>query len=119
MLNRALAFPITSVVKGGRSMNKQILTIEEIMNIVKPLAEKYRISEVYIFGSYARGEADGESDVDVFVIGGNQFDLCNISAFAEELRYAFQKDVDAFEIHEVNLESDFYKSVMRDRVRIA
>lgn len=119
MLNRALAFPITSVVKGGRSMNKQILTIEEIMDIVKPLAKKYHISEVYIFGSYARGEADGESDVDVFVIGGNQFDLCNIFAFAEELRYAFQKDVDAFEIHEVNIESDFYKSVMRDRVRIA
>ena len=45
MLNRALAFPITSVVKGDRSMNKQILTIEEIMDIVKPLAEKYHITK--------------------------------------------------------------------------
>lgn len=33
-------------------MNNQILTIEEITRIIKPLAEKYHISEVYIFGSY-------------------------------------------------------------------
>ena len=34
-----------------------------IQKIVKPLAEKYHISEVYIFGSYARNEATANSDV--------------------------------------------------------
>lgn len=56
-------------------MNKQVLTMEEIISSVKPLAEKYNIREVYIFGSYARGEADGESDVDILAVGGDGFKL--------------------------------------------
>ncbi|GAB2021685.1 nucleotidyltransferase domain-containing protein [Pseudolactococcus yaeyamensis] len=42
-----------------------ILTIEEIKAKVKPIAEKYGLKEVYLFGSYARGEADEKSDIDL------------------------------------------------------
>ena len=59
-------------------MNKKILTISEIVDIVKPLAKKYNICEVYIFGSYARGEADDNSDVDVLAVRGKDFKLTNI-----------------------------------------
>ena len=38
-------------------MSDKILTISDIQKIVKPLAEKNHISEVYLFGSYARNEA--------------------------------------------------------------
>ena len=41
-----------------------IFTIEEIKHHVKPVAEKYALRAVYVFGSYARNEADSESDVD-------------------------------------------------------
>jgi predicted nucleotidyltransferase len=34
---------------------------------VKPIAEKYHFPAVYLFGSYARGEADKDSDVDIIV----------------------------------------------------
>ena len=54
-------------------MEKRILAFDEIIRIVKPLAEKYHIKEVYIFGSYARGEADHNSDVDVLAVGGDHF----------------------------------------------
>lgn len=100
------------------SMNKQVLSLQDIFNIVKPLAEKYHIKEVYIFGSYARGEADCESDVDVLAIAGDGFSSSDIFAFGEELRIAFGKSVDAYEMQEINVGSDFYKSVMRDRVKV-
>ena len=42
-----------------------------------------------------------------------------VFAFAEELRKAFQKNVDVFEIREVNQGSDFYKTIMNERVLVA
>ena len=100
-------------------MEKRILTFEEIIRIVKPLAEKYHIKEVYIFGSYARGEADGESDVDILAVDGEKFILRDILAFGYELSVALGRDVDAYEIREIKTGTDFYNAVMKDRVRVA
>jgi len=110
-------------VKGGENMqpnrNKKIFTFAEIKKLVAPIAEKYHPEEVYLFGSYARGEADEESDLDFLVYGGKDFKLTNILGFAENLREISQKNVDAFEINEVNQDSDFYKTVMKEKVLVA
>ena len=66
-----------------------IYTIEQLKEKIAPIALKYRLSAVYIFGSYARGEATDKSDVDVlvdtkgsivkgWVLGGLYNDLCEI-----------------------------------------
>ena len=100
-------------------MNNKIMTLQDITYIVRPLADKYNIKSVYLFGSYAREEATAESDVDLLVYGGDGFKLTMVFAFAEELRKALQKNVDVFEIHEVNQGSDFYKTIMNERVLVA
>ncbi|MGM9606129.1 MAG: nucleotidyltransferase family protein [Oscillospiraceae bacterium] len=35
--------------------------------IIQPIAEKYQIPAIYLFGSYARGTATDESDIDLLV----------------------------------------------------
>lgn len=100
-------------------MDNKIMTPEDIFEIVKPIADKYKIQEIYLFGSYARGEADGESDLDFLVYGGKDFKLTWIFSFAEELREALKKDVDVFEIHEINQESEFYRTIMKEKVLVA
>ena len=67
-------------------MQKPVFTTEHIAAIVKPLADKYRVKEIYLFGSYARGEADENSDLDFLVFGGELFKRTMIFALAEELR---------------------------------
>ncbi|MCD8365461.1 MAG: nucleotidyltransferase domain-containing protein [Clostridiales bacterium] len=100
-------------------MKNDVLTIEKISELVKPIALKYKVKEIYLFGSYARGEATEESDLDFLVFGGSQFKLTMIFALAEDLRDIFGKDVDVFEINEVNKESDFYQAVMKERLLVA
>ena len=100
-------------------MDKNVVTLENITYLVKPLAEKYQVKEIYLFGSYARGEADENSDIDFLVIGGEGFKLTQIFALGEELRDTFNKKVDVFEINEINQNSEFYKTVMREKVLIA
>ena len=56
-----------------------IFTIENITALVKPLAQKYQVKEVYLFGSYARLEADHDSDIDLIVIGGDAFKATDVS----------------------------------------
>ena len=100
-------------------MSEQIFTIENITALVKPLAQKYQVKEVYLFGSYARGDADENSDLDFLVFGGEGFKLTQIFAFGEELREILNKRVDVFEINEINQDSDFYKTIMREKVLVA
>ena len=97
----------------------KLMVFNDIVNIVKPISDKYKINKVYLFGSYARKEATSESDLDFLVYGGENFKLTMIFAFAEELRKALKKDVDVFEINEVNQDSDFYKNIIRERVLVA
>ena len=100
-------------------MNDKVFTLEDIVNLVKPVAIKYGVKEIYLFGSYARGEADRDSDLDFLVLGGDDFKLTMIFAFAEELREVLKKNVDVFEISEINKDSDFYHVIMKERLLVA
>ncbi|MEP7252426.1 MAG: nucleotidyltransferase domain-containing protein [Ginsengibacter sp.] len=44
-----------------------ILSHEHIKNTVREYFKDKHVSKVYLFGSYARGEADEKSDVDLIV----------------------------------------------------
>lgn len=46
-------------------------TIEEIKSIVSPIARKYGVERVYLFGLYARGDATTKSDVNLRVDKGS------------------------------------------------
>lgn len=95
------------------------LSKQEIENLIRKLLRKYHAEYAILFGSYAREEADENSDIDVIVVGGDKFHAKDIFTFGEELRELTQKNVDAFEMREVNKDTEFYNSILREGVRIA
>ena len=47
------------------------LSVEQIRSCVVPLAQEYGAQKVSLFGSFARNDATGESDVDLLLDKGN------------------------------------------------
>ncbi|MCL1803259.1 MAG: nucleotidyltransferase family protein [Eubacteriaceae bacterium] len=77
-------------------MNKTIFTIDQLAEIITPIARKYELNAVYIFGSYARGEATPESDIDVLIDkdGTKTKGLYKTIALQNDLEEATGKHVD-------------------------
>ena len=94
-------------------------TEKQVQDAIKVLLRRYGAESAVLFGSYARGDQTDSSDIDIVVFGGKNFKKSNIFAFAEELRQMTGKDVDAFEICEVDPQTPFYQSVMEEGIKIA
>ena len=95
------------------------MSVADIESCIRILLERYHAEYALLFGSYARGDATPDSDVDVVVVGGPGFRKTNILAFAEDLRILTGKNVDAFELCELDEGTPIYNAVMREGRRIA
>ena len=72
-----------------------ILSIEEITEKVRPIAKKYNLKEVYLFGSYARGEAREDSDIDLLYIKkDNSMSLLTKYRMLSEFEESLGKKID-------------------------
>ena len=90
------------------------LALDELKEIVGPIASRYNIKRVYLFGSRARGDNDGDSDYDFIIHCPEEMGLIGLTNFRNELMQALGKSVDfAYEDH---LTSGFDSIVGRDRV---
>ena len=66
-------------------MSEKVYTIEEIKEMIYDILKKYGIEKAYIFGSYARGEANQQSDIDIMIKKGKLKTLLQLSALAYEI----------------------------------
>lgn len=74
-------------------MTNKVYTLEEIKQTALPIAQHYGIAALYLFGSYARGEATPHSDIDFLVDRGDLVDLLELGGLFSDLEDAFQKKV--------------------------
>lgn len=95
--------------------DKKVLTIKEIKDKIKPILNKYGIKEICLFGSYARGEANYNSDVDIFCEKGKIKTLIEQGRMEEELEKALKKDVDIV-FKTSKMDAYFKKQIMEDMI---
>lgn len=94
-----------------------ILTIKQIKERIKPIMQKHEIKDVYLFGSYARGEANRNSDIDIYCDKGDVDTLWKHSAFEDELVKALGKDVDVITIGS-QMHDYFRQQLEEDMIKI-
>ncbi len=69
-------------------------TIEEIKNTAIPIVEEYGVVRLSIFGSYARGEANENSDLDFIMDTGGLIGMIQYCAIIRRLEEEFGCHVD-------------------------
>lgn len=85
-----------------------MLTIQTIRNAVQGIARTYPIKRVMLFGSYACGKANDQSDVDVLVeFQYSPISIIEICGFQEELKAILHIDVDALEYPVKDADEEF------------
>ena len=47
-------------------------TVAEIRQLILPIAQRYGVERVFLFGSYARGDAMPGSDIDLRIDSGSK-----------------------------------------------
>lgn len=72
----------------------RIYAVSEISRIIAPILEKYGVSRAYLFGSYARGDALPESDIDLRIDGGRIQSMFGLGGLYSDLTEALHKPVD-------------------------
>lgn len=103
-----------------------IYSIDELSKRIAPVAKKYNLHAVYLFGSYARNEATESSDVDVLVdrTGSKVKSLFDMGGLYNDLCASVGKEVDLVTTYALTQDGEndrtpwFTENVMRERVSI-
>ncbi|MDR0492540.1 MAG: nucleotidyltransferase domain-containing protein [Nitrososphaerota archaeon] len=90
-----------------------IFTIDEIKKIAIPIAKKYGVKKLALFGSYARGEQKITSDVD-FIIEKGKIQGLEFFRFINNLEDALGVHVDVLTYQ--SLDDDFAKDVVGNEI---
>lgn len=103
-----------------------VYSLDEIKKRVLPIIQKYNIPAMYLFGSYARGEAAEESDLDFLVdtTGTCLTSLLRLGELYCDLETVFEKRIDLITVRAMmqndamESDRDFRDVVLRERVKL-
>ena len=91
-------------------------TVAEIKDKITTTARQYGIQRAYLFGSYARGEAGLDSDIDICIEKGRIRTLLELSGFCQDLEEILRSKVDV--ITTTGLSTDFKEQIEKDMILI-
>ena len=89
-------------------------SVEELRLKIAPIAQKYGVERVCLFGSYSRGDATADSDVDLMIDKGKLKTLFQLIAFRQELEDVLQLSVDVV-TSEIS-DKQFLQMIAKDEV---
>ncbi|MDD7736210.1 MAG: nucleotidyltransferase domain-containing protein [Bacilli bacterium] len=97
---------------------KGLLTIELIKEHVTDILNKYKekIDFCYLFGSYSKGYAKENSDVDLCV--STTLTGLNFIGLIEELRQSLRKRIDLIRLSDLKNNIELLNEIMKDGIKI-
>lgn len=91
-------------------------SIEELRAIVSPIAQAHGVASVALFGSYAKGTADTNSDVDLKIEKGALRSLFQLCGFRLAVEDALERPVDL--VTSDSSDKSFLDMIAKDEVML-
>ena len=98
-------------------VNRSVLTIKQIKERILPVLAKHNIYKVYLFGSYSRGEANPDSDVDIYCEKGDVRTFIDQGFLEDELVEALGKEIDII-FFGTTMNDWFKQELDKDKIKI-
>ncbi len=97
-------------------MSEKIYTIDEIKMILEEILKNSVVKRAILFGSYAKNTQTPKSDIDLVI--DSEGKLLNIYFYGllEDLVQKLQKNIDLFEISEIQKDSKIYNDIKNEGV---
>lgn len=95
-----------------------MVSIEELKTKIIPIAALHGVAEIYLFGSYARGEATSESDIDLVIRPGAIRTFMQLGRFLTDLEAQFPVKLDVLTVDQMESEPLLKKNILKDRILI-
>lgn len=97
---------------------QHVYTLDEIREIAVPIAKRHQLRQLSLFGSYARGEATAQSDLDFRADVPDGFGMFQMSALQDDLENAFHKQIDVVTpgMLDDSLSTDLARNMLEDEV---
>ena len=93
-----------------------LLTMEDIRRICREQLSAYPISYCYLFGSYARGTATENSDVDLLVSG--EVKGLRFYGLVDALKNALKKNVDVLTPGQLTQNPELMDNILREGIKV-
>ena len=93
-----------------------ILSLEDIKSICAGVFSSYQVEFCYLFGSYAKGNATEESDVDLLI--STETSGLRFFELAEKLREELHKTVDLLDLKQLVRNEELIREVLKAGIRI-
>ena len=106
---------ITELIENN--IKPSVLTLKQIKRALLPVLAERGIHEVYLFGSYARGEANNKSDVDIFCERGSVKTLIELGFLKDQVEEALGKSADII-FMDTELDDYFKEQMEKDLIKL-
>lgn len=93
-----------------------LLTVDEIKNTVSDILKDYDVEYCYLFGSYAKNQANEKSDVDLLI----STDISGLKYYGlvEKLRNGLHKKIDLLNINQLENNMELLNDVLKQGIKI-
>lgn len=98
--------------------NNLTISFQKLHQVISEIAKKHGVAKVWLFGSYARNEANESSDIDLLIEKGKLETYIDIFRFQFEIENYFKKSVDIVTTEAIKNEYFLLKNIKKDGIKL-